>query len=131
MQTGDRLGIWAPNCAEWCISQIASAKLGVILVNINPAYRSSELDYVLKQSGCQWLVCAGAFKTSDYHAMVQELKPDLRGLISLDPSPPPGFMPWSQLAALGDQTRVNDLGVVGTAEGTVHGGRQQKMGGPW
>ena len=101
MQTGDRLGIWAPNCAEWCISQIASAKLGVILVNINPAYRSSELDYVLKQSGCQWLVCAGAFKTSDYHAMVQALKPDLRGLISLDPSPPPGFMPWSQLAALG------------------------------
>ena len=101
MQTGHRLGIWAPNCAEWCITQIASAKLGVILVNINPAYRSSELDYVLKQSGCQWLVCAGAFKTSDYHAMLQELKPDLRGLISLDPSPPPGFMPWSQLAVLG------------------------------
>ncbi|WP_028616895.1 AMP-binding protein [Pseudomonas canadensis] len=101
MQTGDRLGIWAPNCAEWCISQIASAKLGVILVNINPAYRSSELDYVLKQSGCQWLVCAGSFKTSDYHAMLQELKPDLRGMISLDPSPPPGFMPWSQLLALG------------------------------
>ncbi len=101
MQTGDRLGIWAPNCAEWCISQIASAKLGVILVNINPAYRSSELDYVLKQSGCQWLVCAGSFKTSDYHAMLQELKPDLRGMISLDPSPPPGFMPWSQLSALG------------------------------
>ncbi|OPA88884.1 AMP-binding protein [Pseudomonas fluorescens] len=101
MQAGDRLGIWAPNCAEWCISQIASAKLGVILVNINPAYRSSELDYVLKQSGCQWLVCAGSFKTSDYHAMLQALDPDLRGLISLDPSPPPGFMPWAQLAALG------------------------------
>ncbi|MCZ7018864.1 AMP-binding protein, partial [Salmonella enterica] len=71
MQTGDRLGIWAPNCAEWCITQIASAKLGVILVNINPAYRSSELAYVLKQSGCQWLVCAGSFKRSDYHAMLQ------------------------------------------------------------
>ncbi|MGE1153356.1 AMP-binding protein [Pseudomonas kitaguniensis] len=101
MQAGDRLGIWAPNCAEWCISQIASAKLGVILVNINPAYRSSELDYVLKQAGCQWLVCAGSFKSSDYHAMLQELNPDLRALISLDPSPPPGFIPWSQLAALG------------------------------
>ncbi|WP_411389049.1 AMP-binding protein [Pseudomonas sp. MPB23] len=101
MQTGDRLGIWAPNCAEWLICQVASAKLGVILVNINPAYRSSELAYVLEQSGCQWLVCAGAFKTSDYHAMLQALNPDLRGLISLDPSPPPGFMPWSQLAALG------------------------------
>ncbi|NCE93086.1 AMP-binding protein [Pseudomonas sp. L13] len=101
MQTGDRLGIWAPNCAEWLICQVASAKLGVILVNINPAYRSSELDYVLKQSGCQWLVCAGSFKSSDYHAMLQALKPELRGLISLDPSPPPEFMPWSQLAALG------------------------------
>ncbi|MCF5066028.1 AMP-binding protein [Pseudomonas syringae] len=101
MQTGDRLGIWAPNGAEWCISQIASAKLGVILVNINPAYRSSELEYVLKQSGCQWLVCAGSFKTSDYHAMLQELQPDLRAIISLDPNPPTGFMPWAQLAALG------------------------------
>ena len=101
LQTGDRLGIWAPNCAEWLISQIASAKLGVILVNINPAYRSSELDYVLKQSGCQWLVCAGAFKGSDYHAMLQELKPDLRGIISLDPNPPAGFTPWSTLADLG------------------------------
>lgn len=107
LQRGDRLGIWAPNCAEWCISQLASAKLGVILVNINPAYRSTELEYVLKQSGCQWLVCAGSFKTSDYHAMLQELLPglaeqpvgrlnceklaDLRGVISLAPRPPTGF----------------------------------------
>jgi len=117
LQPGDRLGIWAPNCAEWCISQLASAKLGVILVNINPAYRSTELEYVLKQSGCQWLVCAGSFKTSDYHAMLQELLPelaeqsigqlnceklaDLRGVISLASSPPSGFLPWSQLSALG------------------------------
>jgi fatty-acyl-CoA synthase len=117
LKTGDRLGVWAPNCAQWCISQFASAKIGVILVNINPAYRSSELEYVLKQSGCQWLVCAGSFKTSDYHAMVQTLAPelaeqsigqlhcerlpDLRGVISLDPLPPSGFLPWSQLADLG------------------------------
>ncbi|UZE08215.1 AMP-binding protein [Pseudomonas corrugata] len=117
LKTGDRLGVWAPNCAQWCISQFASAKIGVILVNINPAYRSSELEYVLKQSGCQWLVCAGAFKTSDYHSMVQTLAPelaeqpigqlhcerlpDLRGVISLDPRPPSGFLPWSQLADLG------------------------------
>ncbi len=101
MQTGDRLGIWAPNCAEWCISQIASAKLGVILVNINPAYRSSELDYVLKQSGCQWLVCAGSFKTSDYHAMLQELNPRPARPDQPSPQPPAGFMPWSQLANLG------------------------------
>ncbi|WP_348747981.1 AMP-binding protein [Pseudomonas rhodesiae] len=109
LQTGDRLGIWAPNCAEWLISQIASAKLGVILVNINPAYRTSELDYVLKQSGCQWLVCAGAFKGSDYHGMLQELQPDLRGIISLDPSPPAGFMPWSTLAALGADVTPQQL----------------------
>ena len=109
MQTGDRLGIWAPNCAEWCICQIASAKLGVILVNINPAYRTSELDYVLKQSGCQWLVCASAFKTSDYHAMLQELKPDLRGIISLDPNPPTPFMPWAHLSALGASVPVQQL----------------------
>ena len=75
LQTGDRLGIWAPNCAQWCITQFATAKIGVILVNINPAYRSSELEYVLKQSGCQWLVCAGASKTSNYHAMLQTLAP--------------------------------------------------------
>jgi len=109
LQTGDRLGIWAPNCAEWLISQIASAKLGVILVNINPAYRTSELDYVLKQSGCQWLVCAGAFKGSDYHGMLQDLQPDLRGIISLDPSPPAGFMPWSTLAALGAEVTSEQL----------------------
>ncbi|ROM73406.1 AMP-binding protein [Pseudomonas brassicacearum] len=117
LETGDRLGVWAPNCAQWCITQFASAKIGVILVNINPAYRASELEYVLQQSGCQWLVCAGAFKTSDYHAMVQGLAPelteqsighlhserlpDLRGVISLDPQPPSGFLPWSQLTALG------------------------------
>jgi len=57
--------------------QIASAKVGAILVTVNPAYRVSELDYVLRQSGCRWLVCADAFKTSDYHAMLTELIPDL------------------------------------------------------
>ena len=125
LQAGDRLGIWAPNCAEWCISQVASAKLGVILVNINPAYRSSELQYVLQQSGCQWLICAGAFKSSDYHGMLQalvpelaeqgigqlrcELLPELRGVISLDARPPSGFLPWSQLAAMGTGISAQQL----------------------
>ncbi|MCS5516890.1 AMP-binding protein [Pseudomonas qingdaonensis] len=77
LQRGDRLGIWAPNCAQWCITQFASAKVGVILVNINPAYRSSELEYALKQSGCNWVICADAFKTSDYHAMLLGLVPEL------------------------------------------------------
>lgn len=74
VNTGDRVGIWSPNCAQWCILQLASAKVGAILVNINPAYRVGELEYVLRQSGCRWLVCAEAFKTSDYHAMLQELE---------------------------------------------------------
>ncbi|WP_031302912.1 AMP-binding protein, partial [Pseudomonas sp. EGD-AK9] len=77
MQPGERLGIWAPNCAQWCIAQFASAKVGVILVNINPAYRLNELEYALKHSGCRWLICADAFKTSDYHAMLGELLPEL------------------------------------------------------
>src|SRR4051795_2121938 len=73
----DRVGIWSPNCAEWALTQYATAKLGVILVNINPAYRTSELEYALRQSGCRMLVAATAFKTSDYVAMVDEVRPRL------------------------------------------------------
>ncbi len=77
IEPGDRVGIWSPNCAEWALAQYATAKLGVILVNINPAYRTSELEYVLRQSGCRMLVAATAFKTSDYVAMVGEVRPSL------------------------------------------------------
>src|SRR5262249_31873920 len=69
--------IWSPNCAEWALVQYATAKLGVILVNINPAYRTSELEYALRQSGCRMLVAATAFKTSDYVAMVGEVRGSL------------------------------------------------------
>lgn len=115
LQPGDRLGIWAPNCAEWCITQFASAKVGAILVNINPAYRLNELEYALKQSGCRWLICADAFKTSDYHAMLAELLPELpgstpgqldcarlpelRGIVSLGAAPAPGMLGWQALQA--------------------------------
>jgi len=115
VQPGDRLGIWAPNCAEWCITQFASAKVGAILVNINPAYRASELEYALGQSGCRWVICADAFKTSDYHAMLSGLVPglakghpgalncerfpELRGVVSLAVTPPPGFLAWHDLQA--------------------------------
>src|SRR3954454_20166314 len=75
LRPGDRMGIWAPNCAEWVLVQYASAKAGVILVNVNPAYRTSELEYVLNQSGMRLLVAAPAFKTSDYAAMVEEVAP--------------------------------------------------------
>src|SRR3954452_5265478 len=80
IEPGDRVGIWAPNCAEWALVQYATAKLGVILVNINPAYRTSELSYALQQSGCRVLVAAESFKTSDYRAMVEEVRPDAGAL---------------------------------------------------
>ena len=69
---GDRVGIWSPNCAEWTLVQYATAKIGAILVNINPAYRTHELAYVLNQSGAKLLISAPSFKTSDYRAMVEE-----------------------------------------------------------
>ena len=80
LQVGDRVGIWSPNYAEWALVQYATAKLGVILVNINPAYRVHELSFVLRQSGCRVLVAAPSFKTSDYRAMVQSVRPDVPGL---------------------------------------------------
>ncbi|WIF69919.1 AMP-binding protein [Metapseudomonas otitidis] len=125
IQSGDRLGIWAPNCAEWCITQFASAKVGAILVNINPAYRSSELEYALRQSGCRWVICADAFKTSDYHAMLQglvpelasaaigqlasEALPELRGVISLAAEPPAGFLAWADLQQRAGETTPAEL----------------------
>jgi fatty-acyl-CoA synthase len=77
---GDRVGIWAPNCAEWTLVQYASAKVGAVLVNVNPAYRTHELAYVLNQSGLRMLVSATTFKTSDYRAMVDEVRHDCRAL---------------------------------------------------
>jgi fatty-acyl-CoA synthase len=73
IRAGDRVGIWAPNCAEWVLVQYATAKVGAILVNINPAYRTHELEYVLRQSGVRLLFSASAFKTSDYAAMIDEV----------------------------------------------------------
>ncbi|MGE5132247.1 MAG: AMP-binding protein [Gemmatimonadota bacterium] len=80
MRKGDRAGIWSPNCAEWVLLQYATAKAGVILVNINPAYRSHELGYALRQSGVRLLVSAESFKTSDYRGMIEEVRGGLDGL---------------------------------------------------
>ncbi|NKS83207.1 AMP-binding protein [Rhodococcus hoagii] len=77
---GDRVGIWAPNCAEWTMVQYATAKIGAILVNINPAYRSHELEYVLDQAGIRMLIAAPAFKTSDYAAMIEQVRPERAAL---------------------------------------------------
>lgn len=83
---GDRVGIWSPNRAEWVLIQYATARIGSVLVNINPAYRTHELEYVLKQSGISLLVAAPSFKTSDYAGMIEEVRgkcPDLREVVLL------------------------------------------------
>jgi fatty-acyl-CoA synthase len=80
ISTGDRVGIWAPNCAEWTLTQYATAKIGAILVNINPAYRARELEFVINQSGARLLVAAEKVKTSDYAGMIAEVRPRCPGL---------------------------------------------------
>ena len=77
VRPGDRVGIWAPNCAEWTILQFATATAGMILVTINPAYRTSEVEYALKKVGCRALVTAVRHKTSDYVSMLREVMPEL------------------------------------------------------
>ncbi|MDX6308518.1 MAG: fatty-acyl-CoA synthase [Nocardioidaceae bacterium] len=80
VEVGDRVGIWAPNCAEWTLAQYATAKIGAILVNINPAYRTHELSYAVNQSGLRVLIAATAFKSSDYRSMVDEVRPECGAL---------------------------------------------------
>ncbi|HEY6399734.1 MAG TPA: AMP-binding protein [Solirubrobacteraceae bacterium] len=92
---GDRVGIWSPNRAEWPLVQYATAKLGVILVNINPAYRPTELEYALGQSGCRWLIAAPECKGTDFMAMTEEVRPRLPALeraVFFDTEP------WEELA---------------------------------
>jgi fatty-acyl-CoA synthase len=96
IETGDRVGIWAPNCPEWVVVQLATAKIGAILVTINPAYRSHELRYVINQSSIRLLISAPSFKTSDYRAMVVEIAsscPDLQAVVFLDDDQ------WEQFAS--------------------------------
>ena len=80
VQKGDRVGIWAPNCAEWTITQYATAKMGAILVNVNPSYRTHELAYAVNQSGLRMLISAVEFKTSNYRQMVADTAADCPGL---------------------------------------------------
>ncbi|MGH9095208.1 MAG: AMP-binding protein [Acidimicrobiales bacterium] len=100
---GDRVGIWAPNCPEWVALQYGTALIGAILVNINPAYRTSELEFVLRQSGVRTLVSATVHKTSDYRAMVEEVRPRAPSVTDVvligDPS-------WDDLIA--DAAQVSD-----------------------
>jgi fatty-acyl-CoA synthase len=125
VQKGERVGIWSPNNTEWVLTQFATAKIGAILVNVNPAYRVSELEYALNQSGVSFLITASKFKKSDYHAILYELAPELRNLPE-DPTseirsnkvpslhtivtlevegerPHPGMIKWSTFHEIGEQ----------------------------
>ncbi len=122
---GQRVGIWSPNRAEWCITQFATSKIGAILVNINPAYRLNELEYVLNQSGCSALVIAAAFKSSNYTEMITTLAPELgegavnelhteklphlRTVIRMGEDNVTGMLRWADLMALGVHGDANDL----------------------
>ncbi|MFF0636191.1 AMP-binding protein [Nocardia sp. NPDC004151] len=110
---GDRVGIWAPNCPQWTLTQYATAKIGAILVNINPAYRAHELRYVLGQAGIRLLIAAPAFKTSDYAAMIDEVRPqcpELEQVVLLDSTE------WRDLFAIG---RAADPDLLATAQSAL------------
>lgn len=121
LETGDRIGIWSPNNSEWALTQFATAKAGLILVNINPAYRVSELEYALNKVGCKALVTAAQFKTSDYLAMLHDLAPeldncapgelkaaklpDLRLVVRLGEEKTPGMLNFADVAAAGGEAQ--------------------------
>nr|HET6901723.1 AMP-binding protein [Ktedonobacteraceae bacterium] len=124
-QKGERVGIWSPNRSEWCITQFATSKIGVILVNINPAYRLHELEYALKQSGCSGIVIAPEFKTSNYTEMLYTLAPELQScepgklvsarlpdlmkVIRLGSEEKPGMFNWDALMAMGSAVTDEQL----------------------
>ncbi|MFI0366231.1 AMP-binding protein [Actinomadura sp. 1N219] len=117
---GDRVGIWSPNCAEWTLVQYATAKLGAILVNINPAYRVHELEFVLNQAGIRTLVSAPAFKSSDYAAMIDEVGPKcaaLRDVVLI------GTPRWDALMEAGrgdDPAVLTEIGRTLTADDPIN-----------
>ena len=114
LEVGDRVGLWAPNYAEWTLVQYATAEIGVILVNINPSYRTHELAYALNQSGCRWIIAAPEFKTSNYVEMVDAIRDEVPALERAV------FFwtdEWNQLAA-GDAT-VED-GVLAQRTASLH-----------
>jgi fatty-acyl-CoA synthase len=107
LRPGERIGIWSPNNAEWVVTQYATAKAGLILVNINPAYRLSELEYALNKVGCRALITATAFKTSDYIGMINTLAPELRHAR-------PGHLDAAKLPSLRTVIQIGDAPAAGT-----------------
>ncbi len=117
---GDRVGIWAPNCPEWTIVQYATARIGAVLVTINPAYRVHELEYVLRQAGIGTLIAARSHKTSDYAAMIEQVRPncpDLTDVVLL------GEHGWEDLRRRGraaDRTRLADIAATLSADDPIN-----------
>jgi len=125
VQKGDRVGIWATNCSEWVIVQFAAAKIGAILVNVNPAYRAYELKFALEQSGCQTLIMVPNFKNADFVSIFFETCPEakaaragtlsaadlpfLKNLILIDKTHPDSFFGWNQILAMGDHVAFAEL----------------------
>ncbi|MDT7596500.1 MAG: fatty-acyl-CoA synthase [Pseudonocardiales bacterium] len=108
---GDRVGIWAPNCPEWLFTQYATAKIGAMLVTINPAYQSRELEYVLEAAGIRLLVAAESFNTADYAAMIAEVRPRCPALEQVVLI---GSTQWAQLPA-----RDGDAAMLAAAQATL------------
>ena len=118
LEPGDRVGIWAPNCAEWTITQFATAKAGLILVNINPAYRLSEAEYAINKVACRALVIAVRHKTSEYLGMVRELReggrlPSVEAVITIGDDPHRGCQSFPHIegtAKRADRARLVEIG---------------------
>jgi fatty-acyl-CoA synthase len=118
LERGDRVGIWAPNRSEWTLTQFATAKAGLVLVNVNPAYRRSELEYAMNKVECKALVLAPALKTSNYIEIAADLVkagklPHLKHVVRLGPEKTPGMLNFDDVATAGgnaEKMRLADLG---------------------
>jgi fatty-acyl-CoA synthase len=124
MEPGDRIAIWAPNCAEWALTQFASAKIGLVLTTINPAFRESELEFVLNKVGAKAIVAASSFKTSDYVAMVDRVDaPCLRYKIKIGGLPTGNWLDFAALPRLASeiyQQAVSDAGLGLTPDDAIN-----------
>ena len=118
LERGDRVGIWSPNTSEWTLAQFATAKAGLVLVNVNPAYRRSELDYALNKVECKALILAPALKTSNYLEIVEDLVkagklPHLRHIVRLGKDKTPGMLNFDDVATAGgnaERVKLAELG---------------------
>src|SRR5262249_54011186 len=125
LKSGDHFGVWATNLPQWVLFQFATARIGVVLVNVNPAYRGSELSYALQQSDVRGLALIDTFRTTDYTAILNQVcselaaskpgelssptLPKLKWIISLRGATPPGMLSWDQFLARADDVAIDEL----------------------